>query len=124
MEKICHEQKGHYPARATLGEPTFHTFPYKTLRTVYMRKKARRLGQPFWMVGHPPSWPIFLHINTLVQPARSTGSNWVRARASAVFDNQDPVFRKRGILFTSSVQSHLVRMYFDCRVTFILRVRA
>ena len=124
MEKICHEQKGHCPTRATLGESTFHTFPYKTWRTVYMRNKARRPGQPFSMVGHPPSWAIFLHINTLVHPAGSTGSNWVRARTSAVFDNQDPVFRKPGILFNSSVQSHFVRMYFHCRVTFVLPLRA
>ena len=96
MEKICHEQKGHYPTRATLGESTFHIFPYKTWRTVYMTNKtlARLEGRVLSMVGHPPSWAIFLHINTLVHPARSTVLNWVRARASAVFDNQVPVFQK------------------------------
>ena len=38
------------PARATQGEPTFPTFPYKTLRTVYMymrnKKFARLEGWP------------------------------------------------------------------------------
>ena len=34
MKKICFEQKGHPPIRASLEEATFHTFPYKTWRTV------------------------------------------------------------------------------------------
>ena len=35
---------GRKVTRATLGEPTFHTFPYKNWRTVYMRnKKLARL---------------------------------------------------------------------------------
>ena len=47
--KACHGLKGHSPTRATLGKTTFPTFPYKTWRTVYMRKKrdgqARRVSQ-------------------------------------------------------------------------------
>ena len=31
--------KCHSPTRATLDKPTFHTFPYKTWRTVYIRNK-------------------------------------------------------------------------------------
>ena len=31
--------EGSPPTRATLGEPTFHTFAYKTWGTVYTRKK-------------------------------------------------------------------------------------
>ena len=53
------------PTRATLGDPTFPTFPYKTWRTVYMRNKrlARlevksdppsRVTLLRWS-GHPPS---------------------------------------------------------------------
>ena len=39
MDKSYPEWKGHPPTRATLSEPPFHTFPYKTRRTVYMHKK-------------------------------------------------------------------------------------
>ena len=65
MEKICPARKGHSsvadpdlhirgkegrsknkergalpePTRATQGGSTFHTFPFKTWRTVYMRNK-------------------------------------------------------------------------------------
>ena len=132
MEKICHKQKGHYPTRATLGESTFHIFPYKTWRTVYMTNKtlARLEGRVslFSMVGHPPSWAIFLHINTLVHPARSTGSKHARALflklKGPAFNRHFMVFERPGILFNSSVQSHLVRMYFHCLATFILRVGA
>ena len=48
MEKNCPGWKGHLPSRATLDEPTFHSFPYKTWRTIYMRKKmlARLEGWP------------------------------------------------------------------------------
>ena len=52
MEKTWWQ--GHPPTRATLGE-SFHTFPYKTWRTVYMKRRkvgsARRVtrlaGSPF-----------------------------------------------------------------------------
>ena len=37
--KACHGLKGHSPTRATLGWTTFPKSPYKTWRTVYMRKK-------------------------------------------------------------------------------------
>ena len=30
FEKSCYGSKDHPPTRATLGEQTFHTFPYKT----------------------------------------------------------------------------------------------
>ena len=46
--------KCHSPTRATLDKPTFHTFPYKTWRTVEKQKvgSARRVtwlaGQPLW----------------------------------------------------------------------------
>ena len=39
MDKSCPEWKGRPPTRATLSEPPFHTFPYKTRRTVYMYNK-------------------------------------------------------------------------------------
>ena len=32
MEKTCPGWKGHLPTRGALGEPTFHTIPYKTDR--------------------------------------------------------------------------------------------
>ena len=40
------------PTRATLGDPTFPTFPYKTWRTVYVRNK--RLAR-LEVKGDPPS---------------------------------------------------------------------
>ena len=43
MKKTCLEQKGHPLTRATLDEPTFHTFPYKTWRIVKITKKLTRL---------------------------------------------------------------------------------
>ena len=43
MKKTCLEQRGHPPTRATLGELTFHTFPYKTGRMVKITKKLTRL---------------------------------------------------------------------------------
>ena len=47
MEKRLSRLKGHPPTRATLSEPTFQTFPYKTWRTVYSvytrRKKLAKL---------------------------------------------------------------------------------
>ena len=42
MDKSCQGYKGHSPSPATLGEPTFHTFSYKTWRTVYMKNKRLR----------------------------------------------------------------------------------
>ena len=41
MGKSCPEWKGRPPTKATLSEPPFHTFPYKTRRTVYMHKKQK-----------------------------------------------------------------------------------
>ena len=41
MEKSCPEWKGRPPIKATLSEPPFHTFPYKTRRTVNMHKKQK-----------------------------------------------------------------------------------
>ena len=38
VKKTCLEQKGHPPTRATLDEPTFHTFPFKTWRIVKIIK--------------------------------------------------------------------------------------
>ena len=41
----CPGRKGHLSTQATLGEPTFHTFCYKTWRNGYMRiKKLAWLG--------------------------------------------------------------------------------
>ena len=61
MEKSCPEWKGHLPTRATLSEPPFHTFPYKTRRTVYMHKKLKigsagrvtRVNILWWYSGIP-----------------------------------------------------------------------
>ena len=39
MKKSYRGKKGHSPTRATLGERPFHTFPYKTWRTVYTRNR-------------------------------------------------------------------------------------
>ena len=41
MDKSCPEWKGRPPTKATLSQPPFHTFPYKTRRTVYMHKKQK-----------------------------------------------------------------------------------
>ena len=65
MEKRCTGYNGHPPTRATLGEPTFRTFRYKTWRTVNCW-----LGQ----MGDPPSrvtflaGPTFLQISRLARP--------------------------------------------------------
>ena len=54
-ENSCLGRKGHLSTRATLGEPTFHTFCYKTWRNGYMRiKKLAWLGWP------APSWVTLL----------------------------------------------------------------
>ena len=42
--KACLGLKGHSPTRATLGRTTFPTSPYKTWRTVNMKKKKGWLG--------------------------------------------------------------------------------
>ena len=42
MDKSCLGYLDHPPSPATLGEPTFHTFSYKTWRTVYMKNKRLR----------------------------------------------------------------------------------
>ena len=53
-ENSCPGRKGHLSTRATLDEPTFHTFSYKTWRNVYMRiKKLAWLGWPRIWLGHP-----------------------------------------------------------------------
>ena len=51
MDKSYPEWKGHPPTRATLSEPPFHTFPYKTRRTVYMHKKLKigSAGRVTWV---------------------------------------------------------------------------
>ena len=93
MEKSCPEWKGHLPTRATQSEPPFHTFPYKTRRTVYMHKKQKITRLVEWpgsifsdarvafLVG-----PTFLHINTLAHPAlgQLSEGETIRACASAV----------------------------------------
>ena len=47
MEKSLSRLKGYPPTQATLNEPTFQTFPYKTWRIVYTvytrRKKLAKL---------------------------------------------------------------------------------
>ena len=61
MDKSYPEWKGHPPTRATLSEPPFHTFPYKTRRTVYMHKKLKigsagrvtRVNILWWYSGIP-----------------------------------------------------------------------
>lgn len=57
--------QGHPLNRATMCEPVFPIFPYKTWRTVYMRNQevssARRATR---LAGS-----TFLHINTLARPA-------------------------------------------------------
>ena len=61
------------PTRACLGEPPFHTFPYKIRRTVYMRnKKLARLEGCFF------DSRITLSINTWAHTAGSINS--VKAR--------------------------------------------
>ena len=48
IDKSCPGYLDHSPSPATLGEPTFHTFSYKTWRTVYMKnKRLRSLGRSF-----------------------------------------------------------------------------
>ena len=65
-ENSCLGRKGHLSTRATLGEPTFHTFSYKTWRNGYMRIKIKvdlarvaphLAGSPFCdgRQGHPPT---------------------------------------------------------------------
>ena len=76
MEKICRRKKGHPPTQATLDEPTFQIFPWKTRPTVYTRnKKLAGLkerpvypGHSFVMVG----FPSFTHTNIVPCPAGST----------------------------------------------------
>ena len=41
MEKRCTGKNGHPPTRATLGEPTFHKFPYKTWWTIENHEKQK-----------------------------------------------------------------------------------
>ena len=55
--------KAHPHTRATLGEPTFHTFSYKTV--------ANRLQTKSWpgWKGDPLTGPTFFHINTLTHSA-------------------------------------------------------
>ena len=77
MEKSCLGWQDHPPTRATLGE-SFHTFPYKTWRTVYMKKRkvgsargvTRLAGPPFWIgLVTLPAGPTFLHKLTRVNIA-------------------------------------------------------
>ena len=71
-EKTCPGQKFHSPTRATLGEATFHAFPYKTWQAVYRRL---RRGSPLCNGRVSPlAGPTFLHISTLVHPAGLTRS--------------------------------------------------
>ena len=76
------EKSPTYTSQATLGKPTFTTFPYKMWQTVYMRKKdcsTRRVNHlarsPFFegrvtLQAGPP----FFHINALTRQAWSTQS--------------------------------------------------
>lgn len=78
--------KGHSPTRATprLSEPNFHTFPYKTCRTFYMRtkKKVGPAGKVTLLSQNArparrvtlPAGTTFLHINTLARTAGQTRS--------------------------------------------------
>ena len=66
MEKSCLGWQGHPPTRPTLGEP-FHTFPYKTWRTVYMCDDKRLKSWLARLEGSPaPADPTFLHKLTRV----------------------------------------------------------
>ena len=86
MEISCTGQRGHPCTRATLGEPTFSTFPYKTwpnrlhekLKLGLARRVARLAGSRF-CDGRVTllSGQVFLHINTLVRSGGSTRSGLV-----------------------------------------------
>ena len=41
LRTVYMDKSRHPPTRATLSEPPFQTFPYKTRRTVYMHKKLK-----------------------------------------------------------------------------------
>lgn len=71
--------EGYSPTRATLGEQTFRTFPYKTQRTVYTRGSPYFDGKVTLLVG-----PTFLHINIVTQLGQLSQGETIRACASAV----------------------------------------
>ena len=51
-EKRCPGQKSHPLLELPwVGEPTFHTFPYRTWRTVYMRNKKLSQQQGGYPIG-------------------------------------------------------------------------
>lgn len=67
----CIWSKDCLPTQATLGKPSFPTFPYKTWQTVYIRnKKLKKKGDPLALLARP----TFLLKNTLAHPAMSTWS--------------------------------------------------
>ena len=73
-ENSCLGRKGHLSTRATLGEPTFYTFSFKTRRNGYMRIKIKvglarvtphLAGSPFVMEVRVTflTGPTFLHFS-------------------------------------------------------------
>ena len=69
-------QKGHPHTWPTLGEPTFHPFPYKTWRTVYTSNKK---------LASRTNFSPYRHFGS---PSRFNSVKTIRACAGAVLDNQ------------------------------------
>ena len=65
----------HSPTQATLGESTFHTFPYKKWARRFHEEQKEEKGDPsslrtfFDSIAPLLARSTFLHINTLARPA-------------------------------------------------------